>query len=141
MKKYIVPFLFGASLILCSCLWGVKSTKSEKANAYKVYVTSLDEAVCNDCEIVDLGFCFELSSNKEIVTKGTEKTLGESKVFLCKEKDVNRILWNVGFKVKDKYQIDNILVFEGKDNCGSRIQAAFSLGKLTVGSPVIFGCY
>lgn len=143
MKKYIVPFLFVAVSGFCLSFWGACNKTIATANQYKAYVSSLEELNCspNDCYVTDLGFCYEIVSNSQISTKNTKSTLGFSMVYFCKENEVNKKLDNIGFVVKEKYKIDDIVVFEGKINNKEKAQVAFSKGQLTVGIPVVFGSY
>jgi len=114
-----------------------------RASCYKVYVTNLNEvkSKIDECKITDLGFCFEVCSREKIETYSTSSLIGKSEVFLCEENDINRIFDLNGLSFLNRYKIDDILVFEGRNNCGAKTQAAFSNGKLTIGTPAIIGSY
>ena len=143
MKKYVVPFLFAFLCITCVFCFGFGSQNFASASKYKTYVTSLNELVHDSSNyiVVDLGFCFEVVSDKIVKTKNTSSTLGESRVYFCDETEVNKILDNIDFVAGEKYKIDDVVVFEGKINGRKKAQVAFSKGQLTVGMPVIFGSY
>ena len=142
MKKYIVPILFVAVFVCFSAVYKFNSKAKTKTQEYLVYVTNMSEVeITDNCKVLDFGFCFEVSSDAEIKTRGTKSTLGRSKVLFCEEQDVNKILKQNGFTEFNRYKIDNVLVFEGRMANGKKAQVAFCNKRLTIGSPVIFGSY
>ena len=152
MKRLIVFILCAIFIVLFGLLFKSDIFTFAKSNSnypiqYKVYVSSLSELaqLPNDVKITDLGFCYEVCSKTSINTNQTTKTMGYSTVFKCSKNDINRLFSQNSISIIDSYYIDDCLVFEGyvRLNNGSlrNIQAAYNLGKLTIGSPVIFGAY
>ena len=131
-----------AFIVICLVMAFCFENKSTnlKADAYKTYVSSI-EGVSIDPKysVVDLGFCYEITSNNAL--ENSNNILGTSKIFNCKLCDINKILNSFSFSIKERYSIENVLVFEGIDRNGNKMQVAYSNGRLTVGSPVIFGSY
>lgn len=122
------------------------SSKDISADRYYVYVSSLTEVclITEECSVLDLGFCYEVSCKSPISTKETEKTLGRTTTFLCKKSEINRILAENGICVTQKNNIGECLVFEGYIKNGfenQKAQVAYNDGTLSIGIPVIFGAY
>lgn len=142
MKNYIVPLLFICCFVLAFLIIPKRGHTANATSTFKTYLSDIDGVNINGSysSLNNLGFCYEIVG-KSVLNNYPQKLLGYSEIIKCKRSDINRILEKRGFTLQDRYQIGDVLVFEGVDENGGRMQAAFSSGRLTIGSPVIFGSY
>ena len=141
MKNYIVPILF---VCICFCTFAFLPNKTKSASAayYKTYLSSITDtnSFGTNATINDLGFCYEVVA-KTKVKSSKQNTIGVSAIINCKKQDINKILKKHGFVLLKRYQIKDILVFEGKNKNGKKMQVAYHSGTLTIGTPAIIGSY
>ena len=140
-------FILLLGLFLSTEEFSFAQSDSHKPVVYKVYISVMSELIelPEDANVEDLGFCYEISSNSEILTYKTYKTLGYTTVFACSKTDIYRILYQKNIKINQTYNIENIIVFEGfiRTNTGDSdsVQIAYNNGILSIGSPLIIGSY
>lgn len=141
----LVLVVFGA--FVATDRFSYAKSPSKEVYQYKVYLSALSELyeMPQDARVIDLGFCYEVTSSEPISTRETGKTMGHTTVFKCSRADVARILSQNSICVTNSYQIGECSVLEGYVRRGSgecqAVQVAFSNNLLSIGSPVIFGSY